>query len=73
MSRAFDPTTHARLRKYQVRHAPEGWWGRVPYGSWRWYETWDLAVLDLSIRHEARRLKEERRVRRERTESASHA
>jgi len=71
--RPFDPSTHRRLRKYQIRHAPEGWWARVPYGMWQWFETWDLAALHLSIRHEERRLKEERRARRECERSASHA
>jgi hypothetical protein len=67
---AFNPATHRRLRKYQIRHAPKGWWARVPYGSWRWFETWDLAVLWLRVRHEERTIEAEKKARRESAESA---
>lgn len=67
----FNPATHTRLRKYQIHSGPEGWWARVPYGSYRWFETWDLAVLYLRTRHEERAIEAERRERRERDARSS--
>lgn len=66
MPKAFDPSTHARLRRYQLRAAPNGWWARVPYGTWRWFPSWGLAALWLATKHEERRIQAERRERRQR-------
>src|SRR3546814_4635312 len=59
---------HARLRKYQIRYVAGYWIARVPYGTWRRFDTWSLACLWLRTRHEERMIEAEKRARRERSE-----
>jgi hypothetical protein len=67
---AFNPATHRRLRKYQIRYVAGYWLARVPYGTWRRFDTWSLAVLWLRVRHEERTIEAEKKARRESAESA---
>lgn len=64
---------HAKLRKYAIRYVAGYWIARVPYGSWRRFDTWDLAVLWLRVRHEERTIEAEKRARIDNDESTSHA
>lgn len=71
--RPFDPSTHTRLRKYQIRYVAGYWIARVPYGSWRRFDTWGLATLWLRVRHEERLIQAEKRARRKSDESEREA
>lgn len=71
MAKAFDPATHRRLRKYQIRSAPQGWWARVPYGTWNHFVTWDQAATWLDIKHQARLIRAAKRESRERASRSS--
>ena len=43
---------HARLRRYQLVSLGEGYWkARVPYGSWRIFDTWAEAAEWLTVKH----------------------
>lgn len=64
---------HARLRKYQIKTAAGYWLARVPYGSWRRFDTWALASSYLSSRHEDWKVKEAERARRRERETHAHA
>ena len=64
---------HARLRKYQVKYVAGYWLARVPYGSWRRFDTWSMAAIYLRGRHEERVAKEAERARRRERETHAHA
>lgn len=49
---------HDKLRKYQVKYVAGYWLARVPYGSWRRFDTWSMATIYLRGRHEERKAKE---------------
>jgi len=67
---SFDPKTHKKLRRYQIRATPdEGqfrWWARVPYGTWNAFLSWEDASRWLTQKHG-------QRVAKARRESERHA
>ena len=64
---------HAKLRKYQVKYVAGYWLARVPYGSWRRFNTWTMATIYLTGRHEEWKTKEAERARRRERETHAHA
>jgi hypothetical protein len=42
---------HAKLKRYQLLSIAGAWKARVPYGSWRIFESWDEAAAWLTERH----------------------
>ena len=64
---------HARLRKYQVKYAAGYWLARVPYGSWRRFDTWSMATIYLRSRHEEWKIKEAERAHKREAETHRHA
>lgn len=64
---------HERLRKYQVKYVAGYWLARVPYGSWRRFDTWSMAAIYLRGRHEERKAKEAERARIRERDSHAHA
>lgn len=54
---------HERLRKYQIKTAAGYWLARVPYGSWRRFDTWTMAAIYLRERHAEWLVKEAKRAR----------
>jgi hypothetical protein len=42
---------HARLKRYQLLGCGGCWKARVPYGTWRIFETWEEARDWLTERH----------------------
>lgn len=62
---------HAKLRKYQIRYVAGYWLARVPYGSWRRFDTWSMAAIYLRGRHAEQIVKEAELARRR--EDATHA
>lgn len=47
-----------RAGKYRIRYVAGYWLARVPFGSWRRFDTWSMAALYLRGRHEERVAKE---------------
>lgn len=64
---------HATMRKYRIRYVAGYWIARVPYGSWRRFDTWTMAAIYLRERHVERVAKEAERARRRERDSHAHA
>lgn len=64
---------HERLRKYQIKFRADYWLARVPYGSWRRFDTWAEAGEYLSARHVERVAKEAEIARKRERDSHAHA
>ena len=64
---------HATMRKYRIRYVAGYWIARVPYGSWRRFDTWTMAAIYLRERHAERVAKEAERARRRERDSHAHA
>lgn len=62
-----------RLKKYQVKYVAGYWLARVPYGSWRRFDTWSMATIYLRSRHEDRIKTEAERARKREAETHRHA
>lgn len=64
---------HTTMRKYRIRYVAGYWIARVPYGSWRRFDTWTMAAIYLRERHVERVAKEAERARRRERDSHEHA
>lgn len=64
---------HATMRKYRIRYVAGYWIARVPYGSWRRFDTWTMAAIYLRERHAERVAKEAERARCRERDSHEHA
>lgn len=61
------------MKKYRIRYVAGYWIARVPYGSWRRFDTWTMAAIYLRERHAERVAKEAERARRRERDSHEHA